>query len=193
MVAVAPNGSRLGGRFNAAKPLLWAGLPPPETLGNCGFNNFPEHLFAQVERVNIYLSIEQHKTPTTMSNETTVTLSDLKHIFGNVLDDRSKDKRDLAAYLDAISLDGDGDRLRVCDIGYELESTGRGREDGVWDTGVATIRKIASDGLVLYYHQDDGRPLTTTVYDKDPGIRKYLRGWDRPEGGYKELFNEWGA
>lgn len=58
---MAYNGTAVGGRFNATNRLLWAGLPPSETLGKCGFNNFPEHLFAQVERVNIYLSIEQHK------------------------------------------------------------------------------------------------------------------------------------
>ena len=128
-----------------------------------------------------------------MTTQTTVTLADLASTLGDVIDARTKDVRDLATYLDKISLDADGDRIGAGFIGYELESNGTGREDGVWDTGVATIRCIKSDGLTLYYHQDDGRPMTTTVYDKDLGIRKYLKGWDRPEGGYGELFNEWGA
>ena len=190
---VAYNGSQVGGRFNAANLLLWAGLPPSETLGKCGKCKIVEHLFARAVPMNMYLSIEQQQTPTTMSTQTTVTISDLKSTFGDVVDARIKDTRDLAAYLHGISLDSDGDRLRVGEIGYELRSGGRGDEHGVWDTGVATIRCIKSDGLTLYYHQDDGRPMTTTVYDKDPGIRKYLKGWDRPEGGYGELFSEWGA
>lgn len=41
MVAVAPNGSRLGGRFNAAKPLLWAGLPPLKPLVIAVLTIFP--------------------------------------------------------------------------------------------------------------------------------------------------------
>ena len=51
--------------------LLLAGLPPSETLGKCGFNNFPEHLFAQVVPMDIYLSTEQRQTPTTMNTKTT--------------------------------------------------------------------------------------------------------------------------
>lgn len=179
--------------LNGGNAVLWSGLPHREALGKCGKCKIVEQLFAHVIPMNIYLSIEQQQTPTTMSTQTTVTISDLKSTFGDVVDARIKDTRDLAAYLNGISLDSDGDRLRVGEIGYELRSGGRGDEHGVWDTGVATIRCIKSDGLTLYYHQDDGRPMTTTVYDKDPGIRKYLKGWDRPEGGYGELFSEWGA
>jgi len=47
--------------------LLWAGIPPRETLGKCGKCKIVEHLFAQVVPMNIYLSIQQRQTPTKMS------------------------------------------------------------------------------------------------------------------------------
>ena len=68
---LAANGTAVGGRFNAANRLLWAGLPPQETLGKCWKCKIVEHLFAQVERMDIYLSIEQRKTPVPMSVNTT--------------------------------------------------------------------------------------------------------------------------
>ena len=73
VIRIATNGTQVVGRFNAHNLLLWAGLPPPETIGKCGKCKIVEHLFAQVERMDIYLSIEQRKTPTTMSTMITTT------------------------------------------------------------------------------------------------------------------------
>ena len=61
---------------------------PSETLGKWGFNNFPDHLFAQVEGMDIYLSIEQHRTPTTMNTHTTTDFN--KSIFVCGISDYAK-------------------------------------------------------------------------------------------------------
>ena len=49
--------------------LLWAGLPPSETLGKCGKVKKVADLFGPFGIMPIYLSTEQRQTPTTMSNE----------------------------------------------------------------------------------------------------------------------------
>lgn len=73
---------------------------PSETLGKCGFNNFPEHLFAQVERMSIYLSIEQRKTPNTMSTQTLTTTSLMTNMSDAQLEEMLLNNSDYAAHPD---------------------------------------------------------------------------------------------
>jgi hypothetical protein len=88
VIRITANGTAVGGRFNAAKRVLWAGLPPPETLGKCGFNNFPEHLFDQVVPMTIYLATKQQQTPTAMSTQTITSYVD--SITDSMLDEITK-------------------------------------------------------------------------------------------------------
>lgn len=57
------NGPQVGGRFNAANLLLWAGLPPSETLGKCGKCKIVEHLFGGSVPVTLYLVGQTETTP----------------------------------------------------------------------------------------------------------------------------------
>ena len=59
---MAGNGPQVVGRFNAHNLLLWAGLPPSETLGKCGKVKIVADLFGPFGTMTVYLGHQRTTT-----------------------------------------------------------------------------------------------------------------------------------